>query len=257
MTSTSLVPVVTRTFGDDAIPTVNARDLHTFLGVAKKFADWIKAQVERARLVENRDFVLFSLLGEKGRPTVDYHLTLDAAKHISMMSNTDKGFEAREYFIECERRALDKTPALPAPEAGPALPAPNPLADQAAAIATQALVQLHDSTATHAAQVAELLSQQARLIALLEQRPAAAPAIPAPTKPRPVTMRMTTAAWLAQSGMRYTSSQKRQINDAVRAEYHEAGHPFECTKNGWGLFSAARIKLHAERILSTQTRLQF
>ena len=101
-----LIHIDPHKIGDDIINSVNARDLHGFLEVQKDFSDWIKVQIERARLVEHRDFEVFPFLGEKsgGRPRTDYYLTLDAAKHIGMMSGTDKGFEIRDYFIECERR---------------------------------------------------------------------------------------------------------------------------------------------------------
>jgi hypothetical protein len=53
-----------------------------------------------------------ALLGEGPGPPprVEYFLTIDAAKHIAMMSGTDRGFDVRDYFIECERRA--KAPAV-------------------------------------------------------------------------------------------------------------------------------------------------
>jgi len=94
--------------------TVNARDLHSFLGVGKDFSNWIKKQVERARLLENRDFVVSAQKGENpegGRPATDYHLTLEAGKHIAMLSGTEKGFEVREYFLECEKVAKQQ-PAI-------------------------------------------------------------------------------------------------------------------------------------------------
>ncbi|KAB0670591.1 hypothetical protein F6V30_10675 [Oryzomonas sagensis] len=63
----------------------------------------------RARLVENRNY----LLTEKGeqlpggmKHLKEYYLTTDSAKHIAKMSRPDKGFEVRDYFIECERRAV-------------------------------------------------------------------------------------------------------------------------------------------------------
>lgn len=142
--STSLVPVVARQVGDDTIPTVNARELHAFLEVGKVFAAWIKARIEQYDFVEGRDFVVIAGLSvpesesSKARQQrmLDYHLTIAMAKELSMVERNAKGKQAREYFIECERVALNKTPALPAPEA-----APNLLAEQAAGIATQALVQ--------------------------------------------------------------------------------------------------------------------
>jgi anti-repressor protein len=55
-----------------------------------------------------------------GRPQIDYILTFDAAKHIAMMADTDKGCEARDYFIECERRL--KSLAVQAPTVAVARP---------------------------------------------------------------------------------------------------------------------------------------
>lgn len=102
------------------IQTVNARDLHAFLGVGKDFSNWIKKQVERARLAEGRDFVVITGSPKRAngefnpKPTIEYHLSIDAAKHVAMMSGCDKGFEVRDYFIECERVALHQQPAAAA-----------------------------------------------------------------------------------------------------------------------------------------------
>jgi phage anti-repressor protein len=90
--------------GSETVQTVNARDLHSFLGVGKDFSSWMKVQIERARLVENRDFVKLTQKGER-QILVEYHLTIDAGKQIGMMSGTDKGFEIRDYFLACERKA--------------------------------------------------------------------------------------------------------------------------------------------------------
>ncbi|WPX99990.1 AntA phage antirepressor N-terminal domain protein (plasmid) [Candidatus Megaera polyxenophila] len=35
-----------------------------------------------------------------GRPSKDYFLTIETAKEISMLQRTEKGKEARRYFIE-------------------------------------------------------------------------------------------------------------------------------------------------------------
>lgn len=105
-----LIAISNGSIGSEAVQTVNARDLHAFLEVGKDFSTWIKVQIERARLVEGRDFAIETThpkggaVGNRGL-TKEYHLTIESGKHVAMMSGTDKGFEVREYFIECERRA--------------------------------------------------------------------------------------------------------------------------------------------------------
>ena len=92
------------------IQVVSAREVHANLEVCKDFSNWVKAQIDRARLVENRDFIKVAQKGElssTGQTSIEYYLTIDAAKHIAMLSGTDKGFEVREYFIGCERKLFD------------------------------------------------------------------------------------------------------------------------------------------------------
>ena len=43
---------------------MNARDPQAFLGVGKDLSTWIKKQIERARLVEGRDFIKLAQKGE-------------------------------------------------------------------------------------------------------------------------------------------------------------------------------------------------
>ncbi|MDA8152604.1 MAG: antA/AntB antirepressor family protein [Acidithiobacillus sp.] len=117
-----LISIQQQAIGTEQTRTVNARDLHTFLENKDKFATWIKDRIDQFEFVENQDFVSFSENSEKphgGRPSEEYHLTLNMAKELSMVERTPKGKEARQYFIECERVARSaKVPALPAPEPG-------------------------------------------------------------------------------------------------------------------------------------------
>lgn len=86
---------------------VNARDLHIFLEVGRDFTNWMKDQIERCDLVENQDYEVFAEKGENpkgGRPSKEYALSINAAKEISMMSQTEKGKQARRYFIACEEK---------------------------------------------------------------------------------------------------------------------------------------------------------
>ncbi|MHB8366767.1 MAG: antA/AntB antirepressor family protein [Acidithiobacillus sp.] len=115
--------------------TVNARELHAFLEVGKDFSNWIKDRIQRHGFLENQDVVCIeglsspNLASSKSRPqrTREYHLTIDAAKHISMAEHTPKGQEARQYFIECEKRLykLSATPQNPNSGAVERLRLPN------------------------------------------------------------------------------------------------------------------------------------
>lgn len=46
-----------------------------------------------------------------GRPGTYYMLSINCAKELAMLSGTERGKQARAYFLECERRV--KSPALP------------------------------------------------------------------------------------------------------------------------------------------------
>ncbi len=89
---------------------VSARELHAFLEVDTRFADWIKRMLDYG-FAENIDYQVL-LKNEKnpngGRPQTDYALTLDTAKEISMLQRSEKGKQARRYFIQCEKRLKNK-----------------------------------------------------------------------------------------------------------------------------------------------------
>ncbi|WP_105450353.1 antA/AntB antirepressor family protein [Escherichia coli] len=102
-----LIPVFNGTISNETALLVNARDLHTFLNVGKRFASWIVERIAEYGFVENQDFMIISQVREKigrGRPAKDYHLTLDTAKELAMVERNEKGRQVRRYFIECEKR---------------------------------------------------------------------------------------------------------------------------------------------------------
>jgi len=101
----ALIAVGEGLIGGEMVQTVDARDLHEFLQVGKKFADWMRERIEQYEFSEGVDYATFSQNGEKGRPTKEYAVTLDMAKELSMVERTPQGKAARRYFIECERRA--------------------------------------------------------------------------------------------------------------------------------------------------------
>jgi len=100
-----LIEIQKINIGDAETNTVNARELWEFLGSQRQFADWIEYKVKQCRLKEGFDFIhKFVKNPSGGRPSNEFYVSIDAAKHISMMEGTDRGFEVRDYFIDCERR---------------------------------------------------------------------------------------------------------------------------------------------------------
>ena len=102
-----LIAIEDRRIGDEN-RAVSARALHRGLGVRRDFTGWIKAQIKRAKLIEGEDFVKLTLKSElsaTGQKFNDYLLTIDAAKHVALMSGTTRGREVRAYFIGVEKAA--------------------------------------------------------------------------------------------------------------------------------------------------------
>lgn len=124
--NSQLIPVFNGTISNEPVLLCNARDLHEFLGVGKVFAAWITSRISEYRFVENQDYIVFSNSGKnefsqnreiikRGRPTTDYHLTLDTAKELAMVERNDKGRQVRRYFIECEKRLHQQSSTILAP----------------------------------------------------------------------------------------------------------------------------------------------
>lgn len=97
-----LLPIYQTT--DTGEKVVDARELCGFLGVASRFADWIKNRIEKYGFVENVDYLSLSKSLENGGRSIDYILKLDMAKELAMVENNEQGRKARRYFIEVERR---------------------------------------------------------------------------------------------------------------------------------------------------------
>ena len=106
--STQLIPLTE----NDGVSAVMGRDLHKFLEVGKDYSTWFKDMAEYG-FVAGQDFSPISgnTSPAGGRPRIEHIVSLDMAKEISMIQRTDKGKQARQYFIECEKRA-NQTPAV-------------------------------------------------------------------------------------------------------------------------------------------------
>lgn len=107
-----IIKVEDRRIGHDTIQAANARELHAHMEVGTAFKDWIARRVEDYGFEEGKDFCSFLSESSGGRPTKEYAISLDMAKELAMVERNEKGKQARQYFIECERRAKAQSPDL-------------------------------------------------------------------------------------------------------------------------------------------------
>lgn len=95
-------------FGDgNLIDTINGRDIHAALEVTREYSKWAREQLEFHQFIDNVDFIVFAQNGENlhgGRPRIDYHFTIESAKHIALTSRTEKGRLYRQALIDMEKR---------------------------------------------------------------------------------------------------------------------------------------------------------
>jgi anti-repressor protein len=107
-----LIHIEKITIGSENVNSVNARDLYKNLELKSDFSTWIKKQLEL--FTENEDYVRFHKKMEANNATlIEYILSLDTAKHISMIQKNEAGMKIRKYFIEVEKQTSIQTFKLP------------------------------------------------------------------------------------------------------------------------------------------------
>lgn len=84
---------------------VSARELHKALNVKTRFSQWVEQNFKHFRKGNDFTSVVTTTVVNNGakRELQDYALSVEMAKHIAMMSGTEKGYEIRDYFIQVEQ----------------------------------------------------------------------------------------------------------------------------------------------------------
>lgn len=82
---------------------VSARELHEFLESAERFSKWWDRMIGYG-FEENVDYTPYQKVHPQNHQEItDYAMKLNMAKELSMLQRNDKGKQAREYFIQCEK----------------------------------------------------------------------------------------------------------------------------------------------------------
>ena len=98
---------------EDLIQAVSARELYNFLEPTERFINWFNRQLQYGFEL-NKDYLGCEVFNTLAKQTLqDFFITVDMAKEISMIQRSDKGKQARQYFIECEQVAKQQTIKLP------------------------------------------------------------------------------------------------------------------------------------------------
>ena len=104
--SPNLIKIEKSIINGTEINSVNAREIHEYLKVKTKFADWIKRAIEKYDFIENQDYAILKN-GNGNNAFIDYLVSIDMAKELAMLENNPKGKETRKYFIYFEQRAKE------------------------------------------------------------------------------------------------------------------------------------------------------
>lgn len=102
-TNYTLIPLSHAILDNQTVDAVNARDLHSFLESKRQFSNWITYQIEAFGFAQDVDFVTINN-SEFSPPRKEYYISMDMAKELSMVERNAKGKQARQYFVECEKK---------------------------------------------------------------------------------------------------------------------------------------------------------
>lgn len=88
---------------ESGAPCVSGRELHAFLEVGTEYMKWTERYFIPFGFEEGTDFSSELTKSTGGRPAIDHALTIDMAKELCMIQRTERGKQARQYFLQVEK----------------------------------------------------------------------------------------------------------------------------------------------------------
>ena len=99
-----LIKVEEKNVGGEVKQAISGRLLHSFLGATERYSQWFERQLQFG-FVENVDYFGCEEFNTLANQTLmDHIITMDMAKSIAMVQRSDKGKQARDYFISVEKK---------------------------------------------------------------------------------------------------------------------------------------------------------
>lgn len=206
---------ITETNGKKA---VSARELHSFLESKQDFSTWIKNRIKKYDLTENEDYASFDKIVEReigASVQIEYALTLDAAKELSMVEGNAKGKIARKYFIDIDKKYHESVKVLTPAEQ---------------------LLESVKLTVEHEKQIKELTSKVDRMLEVSQANESAMRALPISTETLPELpvrdkVRMMVNSYASAQGIDF-----RKVWDALYQKlyftYHISINSYKAVKKG-------------------------
>lgn len=109
----SVLQLDAQLLGDYSIKAVNGRQLQEALGSTKDHTSWAKYQITKLKFEQGVDYEIMSDLrspnlgSSKSRQMLEttYCFSMEAAKNIALISQSDNGQKVRKYFLHMEKVA--------------------------------------------------------------------------------------------------------------------------------------------------------
>ena len=82
---------------------VSARELYSFLEVSERYSKWFDRMKDYGFQI-NEDYTPYQMVHPSNKQTItDHVLKLDMAKEVAMLQRSEKGKQARQYFLAIEK----------------------------------------------------------------------------------------------------------------------------------------------------------
>jgi very-short-patch-repair endonuclease/phage anti-repressor protein len=81
---------------------LDARDVHNYIGVKARFNDWCTRSLDFICAIEGEDYWNYKKENKKGRPSIEYRISLETAKKICLSTRNNKAKELYKHLCSLD-----------------------------------------------------------------------------------------------------------------------------------------------------------